>query len=570
MTPDQFLNGGQKVGLKSEDFLAGGSFTVLNAKQEPTQKPLLERAGDFVTKYNLPGSKIGENIGTRYAALKAGLEGNMEAATAISNSAPTGKQIIGDAAKSIALPLSIAAPNPATIGGTVAQFGTLGAVSGAAEAASQNKSSTDIAREGVKGGAIGAAAGLFSRVVQKGIEKFGSATGQTGEKIVNTIIKPTKPDLDDGFSMDTVKKYNLAGPLKQMQAKTDELMDGLTKQLNDKYASAPTRININEVLANTIKKSSASRTSTFGSNTSMDAAFKQLQGEIAAITSDGNVTIPEAVQVKRAAGHFGAWLYGAPDPESTARQKIYNAFYNELKTTIEKNSPEGVKQINKQLSELIPVMNAIIRRIPVAERNATLSLTDVISLSASTIDPKSLSVFALNQLSKSGIVGRELMQAGPAIQGASNALTPAIRAGATALPAALQSATSQETGSQVQSANPSQNPTTFNTRVNDDGSITTQGPFSGKEMTIDPNAVGGTVKLAKGMGAIADRVAKQVSPVDIDRFGDFLRQIDTMSLRQAMTTLENYEGLFQKYDIHELSIDNLIPVLDRVMMNANK
>jgi len=40
----------------------------------------------------------------------------------------------------------------------------------------------------------------------------------------------------------------------------------------------------------------------------------------------------------------------------------------------------------------------------------------------------------------------------------------------------------------------SSDPITLGTRVNDDGSITTVGPFSGKEFTIDPNAVGGTVK----------------------------------------------------------------------------
>lgn len=468
----------------------------------PVQKPLIERAGEFVSKHNLPGSKIGENIGTTFAAFNAARKGNLEGARAISQTAPTGKQIVGDVARSVALPVSIGAPNPATLGGTVAQFGAMGAVSGAAEAATRNASQAEIIQEGGKGAAIGAAAGMFSRLIQKGVEKFGQLTGKTGEKIVNTVIKPTKPDLDDGFSMETVKKYNLAGSLKQMQAKTETLMDDLTRQLNDKYATTPARLNINDVLNKTIEKAAGSKVNSFGSNTSMETAFNQLKGEIAAITADGNVSIPEAVQIKRAAGHYGAWLYGAPDPEATARQKVYNAFYNQLKTAIEQNSPEGVKQINKQLSELIPVMNSIIRRIPVAERNATLSLTDIISLSASAMDPRSLSVFALNQLSKSGVVGRELMQAGPAIQSRAGALAKPIRTAATALPAALQSATSPEQVSPGQLTNPSPDTTTPSTRVNDDGSITTTGPFSGKEFNIDPNAVGGTIR--KGTLEAAD------------------------------------------------------------------
>lgn len=413
--------------------------TTPQAQQATSNKPLLERAGEFVSRNNLPGSKIGENIGTSFAALKANAEGNYEGAQAISQSAPSTKELIGDVARSAAIPTSLMAPNPASVAGAVGQFGALGAVSGAGEAAANNQDSQGIARGALSGFGIGAAAGVFSKLLEKGISKIGSLTGKTGEKITQTIIKPNKTDLEDGFSVNTIKKYNLGGSLKTMQSKTDALMDDLTKQLNAKYAGTTAKIDLNDILNKTINESAGSKVNTFGSNTSMENAFNQLKGEIATISADGNVSIPEAVQIKRAAGHFGAWVYGQTDPESTARQKVYTSFYRQMKTAIEQNSEPGVKEVNKQLSELIPVMNAIIRRIPVAERNATLSLTDVISLSASTIDPRSLSVFALNQLSKSGVVAKGLMEAGPAIEKGAGALAPAIRAGSTALPQALES-----------------------------------------------------------------------------------------------------------------------------------
>lgn len=416
-----------------------------------TSKPFLERAGEFVTRNNLPGSKIGENIGTRFAALQAGLEGNTEGAAAISATAPTGRQIAGDIARTASIPIAAMTPNPASVAGAIGQSALINSVAGAGEAATRD---ANIARGALVGGAIGAGAGLFSKIIEKGVNLLGRTIGRGGEKITQSIIKPSKVDIEDGFSIETVKKYNLAGDLKTMQAKTDAVMDDLTSQVNAKYANSAARINIDEILSKTIKNSSSAKINTFGSNTSMDNAFNQLKAEVASITADGTVSIPEAVQIKRAAGHFGAWVYGQTDPDSTARQKVYTAFYRQLKEAIENNSEPGVKELNKQISDLIPVMNAIIRRIPVAERNSALSLTDIISLSASTIDPRSLSVFAINQLSKSGVVGKSMMQAAAPIQNAARSAAQPLKAGTTALLAAQTPDTGNTALSQSEAASP--------------------------------------------------------------------------------------------------------------------
>lgn len=513
------------------------------AQQTIANKPLLERAGEFVSRNNLPGSKIGENIGTSFAALRAGLQGDMEGAQAISQTAPTGKQIAGDIARTAAIPLSIAAPNPASVAGAVAQFGALGAASGAGEAATEE---ANIARGALQGGATGAAAGIFSKFIEKGVSLLGKGVGKTGEKITSTIIKPTKPDLEDGFSIDTVKKFNLGGSLQQISQKTDEALDDLTKQVNAKYAASSQKLNLNEVLTKTLNESAGNKTATFGSNTSLEGAFNQLKGEIASITQDGNVSVPEAVQVKRAAGHFGAWLYGAPDPESTARQKVYSAFYRNLKTAIEENSPEGVKELNKQIGELIPVMNAVIRRIPVAERNNAISLTDIISLTGASIDPRSLSVFVLNQLSKSGKVGNALMKAGPAIEGMGGGAAPLLRAGATGLQAALPQGTETPLQSPKSLKLPSGNPITDEVVSN----IT--------EGTTGLGIAGGAAKMASA-------IVKKAGPSGIERIADFLRKYDTDDINQQMTLMDNYKSFFQKIGADDLAPDDLLNVLNKVM-----
>jgi len=150
-------------------------------------------------------------------------------------------------------------------------------------------------------------------------------------------------------------------------------------------------------------------------------ALQQLQDEVLSV--GGDVSIPEAQIVKQSAGKLGAWTYGKPDPESSATEAVYNSFYRNLKTAIEKNSPDGVKEINQQISKLIPVQNALIRRMPVAERNAALSLTDIISMSAGTIHPSAFGLTLINRFAKSGMAGNLLSKY---VSGAMQGISPIV------------------------------------------------------------------------------------------------------------------------------------------------
>lgn len=258
---------------------------------------------------------------------------------------------------------------------------------------------------------LGFGAGL---VAGKLTDWAGRALGKLGDKITQTVIKPSQADIKDGFNIATIQKYNLGGSLKKSFNKTETTMDDFTKKLNTALAGSKERINLAEQYTNTVKALSGSKLTGFGSNTARTNALKQLEAEIAELPNGGILSVPEANTVKRAAGHFGAWQYGMRDPESTAREAIYNEFYKQMKVAIEKASPEA-KDINKALSELIPVMNAIIRRIPVAARNNVLSLTDVISLVGATFDPSALGVVTATRLGTSGTFGNILSKGARAI-----------------------------------------------------------------------------------------------------------------------------------------------------------
>ena len=384
--------------------------------QYPT--PTLESAGKAIGSI-FPGQKVGEAIGTlgglgiTAAKEKLGLapKGSTEQ---YDTSAPSPLQVVGDVAKGAALVGGLKAPIPTTLGGAVGTGTAIGATSGAGIAASNTSGSAiptsqdlgKVAKETVVGGIIGAGTSALAY-------GFGKLLEKAGEKILSGTIKPTQADIKDGFKISSIKKHDLGGSLSTMYDKTETKLGDLTKQLNDKLADSTQTIDLNKIAEDTINSLGKNKLKSFGSNTSLQSAVEQLQAEIGSI--GGNVKIPDAQLVKQAAGRMGAWQYGVSDPASTARETVYNAFYTNIKKAIEDASPEGVKAINKQISELIPIANAIVRRIPVAERNAALSLPDMITLTASVLDPRALVGFGISMAQKSGAAGNILTKVAPKI-----------------------------------------------------------------------------------------------------------------------------------------------------------
>lgn len=363
--------------------------------------------GAQLTK-NLPGAKLGEALGTQFAAGKEFLSGNRQGAKDILATAPTSEQVIGDTAKAMITPASLAV-NPATALGKISVGAALGAGSAGAEAMTQGASAGDVAKQTAIGGAVGGA-------VSGAFVGLGKLINSVGEKIQQGVIKPNQHDLADGFDVKNIKKYKLGGSLSKMYDNTENKLATLSHELNRKLSDSTASVNLNDVIAETEKTLTGNKMKGFGANTSIQSALDQLKNEAVNVSQTGQLSVPDAQLVKQASGRFGAWQYGLNDPDSTARQTVYNAFYTKLKEAIEKNSPEGVKDINKKLSELIPIANAIIRRIPVADRNRVLSLQDMLTLTVGALDPRALAGFGISIAQKSGSVGNTLTKVGPAMQ----------------------------------------------------------------------------------------------------------------------------------------------------------
>lgn len=300
-----------------------------------------------------------------------------------------------------------------TLGRAVTEGAVAGGLFGTGQGLEEDKGAKDIAKSALTGAATGGALSGATYGLGKLLEKAGTGG-------LNKLIKPTQKDVNDGFKIETVKKYDLGGTLRQMQDKTQNRINDLISQQKDLIQNSgnPAKINLFKVYDQTAKDigSQTSKMRGFGSNTRIQSALEQLKNEVGNVNNVGDdfakygVDLPDAQLVKQAAGQMGAWMNGKPDPDAIAAEKVYNAFYHNLKNEIERVAPEGLKEVNQRISELIPVSNAILRRIPVAERNAVLSLTDFIGLAAATFEPRALGLTLANMAAKSGWISNGLLK----------------------------------------------------------------------------------------------------------------------------------------------------------------
>ena len=287
---------------------------------------------------------------------------------------------------------------------TLAKAGVEAGYAGALTTAKEGQFNDNAKTAAIVGGLFPIAGGLLFNSVK--------ALKPLGEKIQMSVLRPTLKDVSNGFKIANVNKYNLGGGVAETLAKSSIKMNELGQKMSKITKNSPETVNLNktykEVTDALLKKGKAGQ---FGEIGATQRVLSNLKKEIEAVAGkNGLVDLVDATAVKRGAATKGAWAYGRFDPDSNATELVYDTFYNRLKTTLEKTAKGSqIKAINKELSEIIPIHTAALRRLPVEQRNNALSLTDSMGLYSILFDPKAMALVGVNKLSKSGTFGKFLV-----------------------------------------------------------------------------------------------------------------------------------------------------------------
>jgi hypothetical protein len=247
------------------------------------------------------------------------------------------------------------------------------------------------------GAVAGATAATFSAAIPMALKAMGSAA----EKIETTLIKPTIRDSQNGFKARNVFKHRVGGTLEQTARKTQTKIDALVqeaKTIRDAGtagvvpAGAPAgpTVNLKDALIDAANELKAKIPKHYGSNSPIEKALidnvKEFDHMIAGgfMSKTGDAPINVAHEVLQAVGRDGAWKYGMRDPASAAAERVANSLYSALRRRIEASSADGTRlnAINRDIGELIAIKQAVIRRIPVEQRNQFLHLSDIVSFAS--------------------------------------------------------------------------------------------------------------------------------------------------------------------------------------------
>jgi len=277
----------------------------------------------------------------------------------------------------------------------------------------------------VAGKVIEKGAPIVTKAAEKTYEatagRGGKSLQSAGERIQFSTIKPTKVDMDNGFDLANVYKHEVDGSLPQVLEKTDKKLSELSQQLSDEIASDPSaKVNLLDAIAKTEQELTQNKVKNFGRNSGISKAIENYVSELEAVADpSGMVSISDAQHIKRSVGKDGAWQYGMRDKDAIANETVANSLYTNIREAIEQAAPEGTRlhEINKQISELIPIEQAAIRRIPVAARNEAFGLKDMIGAAAALTNTHAWPLLAANFISKNPTAGKIMRKTGKALQG---------------------------------------------------------------------------------------------------------------------------------------------------------
>lgn len=231
-------------------------------------------------------------------------------------------------------------------------------------------------------------------------------------KIEDVVLRPTMADVKGGFKVQNVFKYDVAGSLGQTAKKTHDRITQRAKELRTLLKTRNVDVDVIQALTDAATDLGANPAKTVGLNSKMSKAVDFWLEELAQVAPSGKINLADANEIKRSVGKFGAWISGGRDPDSGALEKVSNVFYTKLRTAIEKaGSDPAIKAINSEIGDLIPIEQAVIRRMPVADRNAVISLTDALMISNALSNPANMWLFAVKKASTSGRVAKGLYKA---------------------------------------------------------------------------------------------------------------------------------------------------------------
>jgi hypothetical protein len=266
-------------------------------------------------------------------------------------------------------------------------------------------------------------------------EILGSVFNAWGKNIQLRKISPRKLDYDAGFDPKVLGSLNLKGDIRDTYSQVSAEIERLGKEraalLSKTRGGSPITVDLDIVFNNVQKKLESQMDAGVhaGENEGIQKAFDQLKNDIykrlgannPLVKIKPNVSLEYAEKAKENLGTFGDFVHTISSrgayvpPEATAKSVVADRIYIELRDAINNSLPKGqVQALNTEMSKLIPIRRAILKQIPVSDRQAAITAMDVWASIPALItgNPAELALLAAVRGNKSLTFGNWLTRIG--------------------------------------------------------------------------------------------------------------------------------------------------------------
>lgn len=356
------------------------------APPKAEKKPdLLQRAGNFLTRNNVPGAQIGKALGESVYSTGRALgqlftgnsRGAMETVSgqAQRNNASMGR-IVGDLVQSAALPASMAAAPVAGLGRQVLQSSATGATLFGAGAAAQGKDLKGVAKNAALGGAIGGALPLAGKAVSAASKQVFE---RLPKRIMQSVLGQSKMKVLGGKDVsEYALKQRRVGTPDKLISDSKTAIDELSGRIDNaitKVAPKTVRILKNEPISDVVKRINSQG----GAITPKEVTeiVERLAPQAKGLLEKKSLSLTEANQLRSALdktlGDRGFLTSQLP-----FNKEILRAYTNALREQVKTLAPSGTRQLFSELSKEITLRDALMGKFAVQNRNLPINAFDLI------------------------------------------------------------------------------------------------------------------------------------------------------------------------------------------------
>jgi hypothetical protein len=234
---------------------------------------------------------------------------------------------------------------------------------------------------------VGKAVGALPKVAKVAEETAGALKESTGEALkgaakrnVAQQLGGTRVDYKHGYRPENALKYDLVGKPTEIADKSKDILDELNAKAKEIGATSDETVNLPNVFKRVAN--SFDRRADPEHYDAIQAHLKEMADKYEKAFPEADVDLPSAMKLRTVVGDDAAFIGQAGrdgkmmDPDASWKEKVYTKMYNELKDELHAKGGPELQAINKQQSEIIPIRQTAINRIPAEEKKLRFGLMD--------------------------------------------------------------------------------------------------------------------------------------------------------------------------------------------------